>query len=495
MGTVAAASLRHLTCARHGRPTLPVGSVDVRSVTMRAMGTRRTGLTQRRRAVGLSQDALAERLGVDRTTVSRWERGATDPQLALRCRLANVLDITLDDLNGLLAHVRAPEPSHPLSERPSPAPPAYDPPPSSFLFDDQVLIDDAVSGLRTALSTAKDPVHRRALLRLAATLGMLGVSPELLGRLAERGLVGPVDAELTEALETVTTGYAALAMHVPPTGYVGPVSSHQRRIESLLARPMSAAHRRRLLHTAGEAAALVGWFAHSAGRDGDADASYGRARAFARESDDRLLEANICGLQASLHSRIVRGEIAHSPSSARLLDIALALAPSSAHRTRQWLAATRAFEYAAAGDAERFATLSAAAGDEPDGDPPVASGFFTTAAFFASWNAEFVGKYHGLGLLALDRPIGALRTLTSALQAAEENVSRGTLLADLTAAHGAGGDLEQACAYAHRLLDIVGETRPRTLQRLRGARRRFGHVAHPAVDELDDRLREVSAPA
>ena len=472
-------------------PTLLVVSVGVRSVTMRAMGTRRTGLAQRRRAVGLSQDALADRLGVDRTTVSRWERGATDPQLALRCRLANVLDIALDDLNGLLAVARAPEPSHPPGEQPYPAPPAHDPQPSMFLFDDQALIDDAVNGLRAALSTAEDPVHRRALLRLAATLGMLGVAPDLLGRLAEQGLAGPVDAELTEALETVTTGYAALAMHVPPADYVDPVSSHQRRIEALLARPMRPEYRRRLLHTAGETAALVGWFAHSAGRDGDGDAGYERARAFARESDDRLLEANICGLQASLHSRIVRGELAHSPRSARLLDIALALAPASGHRTRQWLAATRAFEYAAAGDAERFTALSAAAADEPGGDPPAVSGFFTTAAFFASWNAEFVGKYHGLGLLALDRPIGALRGLTSALLATEENVSRGTLLADLTAAHGAGGDVEQACAYAHRLLDIVGETRPRTLQRLRGARRRFRHAAHPAVDALDDRLREV----
>ena len=460
------------------------------------MATRRTGLAQRRRAVGLSQDALADRLGVDRTTVSRWERGATEPQLALRSRLANLLDITLDELNGLLAIARSTEPVHPPGEadhaRPA-EPSASQPSPSPF--DDHALIDDTANGLRAALSTAKDPVHRRALLRLATTLGMLGASPDLLGRLVEQGRAGPVDAELAEALATVTAGYAALAMHVPPADYVGPVSAHQRRIEASLERLMSPAHRRLLLRTGGETAALVGWFANSAGRDGDADASYEHARVFAREADDRLLEANICGLQASLHSRIVRGDIAHSARSARLLDIALALAPASGHRTRRWLAATRAFEHAAAGEQERFAALSAAAADEPDPVTPAASGFFTTSAFFASWNADFVGKYHGLGLLALDRPAGAVRALLGALQATGENVSRGTLLADLTAAHGARGDVELACAYAHQALDIVGGSRPRTLQRLRGARRRFRHTGHPAVDELDERLRRMSVPA
>lgn len=449
------------------------------------MGRQRTGLAQRRRAVGLSQDALADRLGVDRTTVSRWERGATEPQLTLRCRLANVLDITLDDLNALLATDRT------AAEASSAGPPLLLPdlradqsaPPG----DDHALIDDAVDGLRAALSMAKDAVQRRALLRLAATLGVLGASPGLLGRLAEQGLSGPVDGELVAALDAVTAGYAALAMHVPPAEYVRSASDHERRLSVLLQRSMSPSQRRQLLRTAGETAALVGWFANSAGRDRAADGSYERARAFAREADDRLLEANICGLQASLHSRIVRGEIAPSERSARLLDIALALAPAAGHRTRRWLAATRAFEHAASGDAERFAALATAAAAEPDGAPHPTSGFFTASAFFASWSAEFVGKYRGLGLLALDRPVGAVAALREALRATGENVSRGTLLTDLAAAYAAAGDIEQACAHAHEALDHGG-TRPRTLQRLRGVRRHFRRVAHHAVDELDERL-------
>jgi transcriptional regulator with XRE-family HTH domain len=37
-------------------------------------------LRQWRDAEGLSQEALSDRLGVDALTISRWERGDTEPQ-------------------------------------------------------------------------------------------------------------------------------------------------------------------------------------------------------------------------------------------------------------------------------------------------------------------------------------------------------------------------------------------------------------------------------
>jgi len=56
-------------------------------------------LAERRRAIGWTQDQLAERIGVDAETVSRFERGVTVPSLitldklasALRCRTAELL--------------------------------------------------------------------------------------------------------------------------------------------------------------------------------------------------------------------------------------------------------------------------------------------------------------------------------------------------------------------------------------------------------------------
>ena len=67
------------------------------------MPTRRERLAARRKAVGFSQEQLAEQLGVDRSTVARWESGETEPQPWIRPRLARALRLSLDQLDQLLA--------------------------------------------------------------------------------------------------------------------------------------------------------------------------------------------------------------------------------------------------------------------------------------------------------------------------------------------------------------------------------------------------------
>lgn len=52
--------------------------------------------------MGLSQEALAARLGVDRSTVVRWEAATSSPQPFLRPLLADVLGVTVGELDGLL---------------------------------------------------------------------------------------------------------------------------------------------------------------------------------------------------------------------------------------------------------------------------------------------------------------------------------------------------------------------------------------------------------
>ena len=60
-------------------------------------------LAQRRKAVGLTQERLAERLGVERTTVVRWERGESQPAPWLRPRLGAALAVSADRMEELLA--------------------------------------------------------------------------------------------------------------------------------------------------------------------------------------------------------------------------------------------------------------------------------------------------------------------------------------------------------------------------------------------------------
>jgi tetratricopeptide (TPR) repeat protein/transcriptional regulator with XRE-family HTH domain len=64
---------------------------------------KRGRLARRRKAVGLTQEQLAGRLGVERTTVVRWERGETAPLPWLRPKLAKALAISADRLEELLA--------------------------------------------------------------------------------------------------------------------------------------------------------------------------------------------------------------------------------------------------------------------------------------------------------------------------------------------------------------------------------------------------------
>lgn len=73
---------------------------------------KRTRLVQRRKTVGLSQEALAEQLGIDVSTVRRWEYGQRIPQPWQRPNLAIALKISVDQLAGLLGEPDAPEVEH-----------------------------------------------------------------------------------------------------------------------------------------------------------------------------------------------------------------------------------------------------------------------------------------------------------------------------------------------------------------------------------------------
>src|SRR5581483_7371188 len=63
---------------------------------------KRSRLAQRRKAVGLTQEQLAELLGVERTTVVRWERGQTQPLPWLQPKLAKALGVSASRLGELL---------------------------------------------------------------------------------------------------------------------------------------------------------------------------------------------------------------------------------------------------------------------------------------------------------------------------------------------------------------------------------------------------------
>ena len=56
------------------------------------------GLAPRRRAAGLTQQAVADALGVERATVGMWETGATWPSARVLPALADLLCCSIDEL-------------------------------------------------------------------------------------------------------------------------------------------------------------------------------------------------------------------------------------------------------------------------------------------------------------------------------------------------------------------------------------------------------------
>jgi transcriptional regulator with XRE-family HTH domain len=57
--------------------------------------------------MGLSQERLAEAVGVDTSTVARWERGETEPQAVHRPRLAEALKVSVETVGELLTGAAA----------------------------------------------------------------------------------------------------------------------------------------------------------------------------------------------------------------------------------------------------------------------------------------------------------------------------------------------------------------------------------------------------
>ncbi|MCX2948993.1 helix-turn-helix domain-containing protein [Lentzea sp. NEAU-D7] len=66
------------------------------------MAKPRKGLAARRKAMGYSQESLAERLRVTPGTVGRWEQGKSNPEAWLQPHLAKVLDVSVQELIDLL---------------------------------------------------------------------------------------------------------------------------------------------------------------------------------------------------------------------------------------------------------------------------------------------------------------------------------------------------------------------------------------------------------
>lgn len=73
--------------------------------------TFRTKLRSLRRSRGFTQEQLAHKLNIDRSTYSYYETGKTQPNISYLIKLSTIFDVTVDKLVG---NQRQTEKSHQL---------------------------------------------------------------------------------------------------------------------------------------------------------------------------------------------------------------------------------------------------------------------------------------------------------------------------------------------------------------------------------------------
>lgn len=131
-------------------------------------------LAELRRAHGLSQEDLAERLGVSRQAISKWERAESSPDTDNLIALAQLYGVSLDELLGLQLPpaARAAEAEYtatdaascddpqPEEAAPPEAPAGDDPLPEGSYYE-HMARQAAMEAERTAAAEARERHHRR----------------------------------------------------------------------------------------------------------------------------------------------------------------------------------------------------------------------------------------------------------------------------------------------------------------------------------------------
>jgi len=269
------------------------------------MPARRHRLTQRRKMVGFSQERLAEAVGVDRSTVVRWERAETEPQPWHRPRLAAALKISVEELANLLAH-----------HSPQVTPVLPGDPPASGSAEPAAGADDL--DVVRSFRTADRQVGGAHLYAAVTSYLQRTVAPRLFGHTPDR------DGERV---------FAAAASLTEMAGWMAHDCGHDPLARQHFERASSMASAGRDHHLA---AHIFGSLSHLA----DHVRRPERAIAYARQGQEQLaLGGRNPGLEARLLALQARGHAAAGDAGACIKDLRRAervLASKSAKPTSPW---------------------------------------------------------------------------------------------------------------------------------------------------------------
>lgn len=230
------------------------------------MPRKRLGLIAARKAAGLSQECLAERLDVERSTVQRWESGHTAPQPWHRPALAATLGISHDELADLLADQPSVDDRESVTESALPTEPRCG----------DACSDQQAGGADPSLSVG-DVTNRRRPLKLLGTSALGTIRAAQAGddpfmrsaveameftRRAEASQLGP---RTLEHIESIISGIAAAFAHTLPEELFAKVRWYRREVEDLIAGQHTLREGRELYRHAGWLSVILAWLSNDLG--------------------------------------------------------------------------------------------------------------------------------------------------------------------------------------------------------------------------------------
>lgn len=249
------------------------------------MVAKRRALADRRRRVGHTQEALATILGVERSTVVRWEAGDTEPLSWCRPKLAEALAVSLDELGELLVGVE-------------------DPP---ALPSDALLLsglEDHSSAQVCAFMerfTAMDIASRREVLQELLIMSGAALLQPVRHWVAQVLLTVPlisqesVSNDAVDALESAVTLFRRWDASGAGGLHRKAVTGQLNALTETLYNQHGDEVSRRLFHVAAELAQLAGWMAYDQGLPGVAQRYYLLGLSACREAQSPVFGAKILG--------------------------------------------------------------------------------------------------------------------------------------------------------------------------------------------------------
>jgi transcriptional regulator with XRE-family HTH domain len=466
------------------------------------MPERREKLARRRAAMGFTQETHAEHLGLERSTVARWEQGTGTPLAINRPDLAKALDVSPDELNRLLG--LEPGLFHPADH--SQIPLGSRSVVGEFTSPDRNPIDPAsvvdppwtVAGaLRVLHQLAGGSVDRREFLTITGG-ALTGLASQWGSTLASAPLpMAPADVPETRLtpdvldhldhrlaelhrLDDILGGRDLCQLAIAEFCYLSRLADHA---------VYDHATGERLFGLVTDAAHLCGWLNYDAVHHSAAQYYYVGALRTSAVANDPLAGVHTLGRMSELTNLT-----GHHQNAINMLEAAEQQTKRIASpKLRSLLACYQASAYAKAGyakacqyklnDAERL--LDAA---EHDPEEP---------SWLYYYSESELNEHAAAAWIYLRQPRRARPLIDTALGSKSPTMVRDTAICHVFSAetHFHANDLESACDDLRAAADIARRTgSTRVVQMIHNTRRAMSiHDKEPRVQDLDRHLASLTA--